>query len=355
MTGKGIHIMLIGPVTNVSKNLIGGASISFGYLVDYLERSAASYTVVNTKKYFSLGAQLINPVYIMFRVLTHLKRTDVVFLNSSRGGTKYLAPLLYGLTKLSRKKFVFRPFGGNIDEYTSKYNRIQKWIFKSTVLQADIFFLQTQKLLQHFSKYNANTVHLPTSRNQPDSKLLRDNRPFQKRFIYLGHLRKDKGIDHILEATKELGEEYTIDIYGPIQQNRYDNLLQNDSNYKGILSKDQVLNTLSSYDVLLLPTYYEGEGYPGAIIEAYSLGLPVISTSWKSIPEIVKDGQTGVLIPPKSTVDLIQAIRSFNQSNYSTFSNKAQQYFLESFYTERVNKKAINQIYSLFGKQQIIN
>ena len=346
-----IHILLIGPVTNIKSNLIGGATISFGYLVDYLTRNGNEFTVVNTKVFPSGLSQIFNPLIVLFLVMLNLFKTDVLFLNSSRGGTKYLAPFLYFLAKAFSKKFVFRPFGGNINEYTSKYNKVQNWIFESSIIKADIFFLQTKELIEYYSKYDAKTIQLPTSRDNPASHLLRGNRVFQKRFVYIGFINEAKGINHILEAASRLGDDYTIDMFGPIKQEKFLGQLEVNKHYKGVLKKEQVLETLKTYDVLVLPTYYEGEGYPGVIIEAYSLGLPVISTDWKAIPEIISHNKTGQIIKPKSTDALIAAIQSFDETNYEMFSQNARAYFLKKFETEKVCGQVVAKINSLFKNQ----
>ena len=271
--------------------------------------------------------------------------SDVIFLNSSRGGTKYLVPLLYLLAKLFKTKFVFRPFGGDIKDYTTGYNNFQKWIFRNTVLKSDVFFLQTKELMQFYANQNANTIQLPTSRKKPSVDLLRGAAPYARRFIYLGFVNQLKGIDHILEAAQQLGPDYTIHVYGPIKEDRYKQIFEEHPNvYQGVLAKKEVLPTLREYDVLVLPTYYGGEGYPGAILEAYSLGLPVITTKWKAIPEIVEDGETGLLIQPQSTEALVKAMQHFNTNNYPQFSEHAETYFNYSFNTDMVTERAIRTI-----------
>lgn len=348
MANKKIHILLIGPVTNVEANLVGGATISFGYLVDYLKRNGDDYNVINTQR-FPLGlSRVLNPFYVLLKVILYLFKTDVLFLNSSRGGTKFLAPVLFVLAKGFGKKFVFRPFGGDIKDYTAKYSSFQNWIFKSSVLKADIFFLQTKELIAYYAEYKANIIQLPTSREKPEDHLLRRNRPFQKRFIFIGFINEAKGIDQILAAADQLGDQFTIDIYGPIKQEKYHGSFEKSKHYKGVLNKDEVLKTLQSYDVLILPTYYEGEGYPGVIIEAYSVGVPVISTDWKAIPEIIEDGSTGKVIAPKSSSKLVAAMTSFDKHNYSEYSKNARAYFLENFDSETVSGGVISEIKSLF-------
>jgi glycosyltransferase involved in cell wall biosynthesis len=78
--------------------------------------------------------------------------------------------------------------------------------------------------------------------------------------------------------------------------------------YKGVLEPSAVIPTLRGYDVVLLPTYHCGEGYPGIVLEAYSVGVPVIATRWRALPEIVEDEICGILIEPRDSEGLARAI-----------------------------------------------
>jgi len=62
---------------------------------------------------------------------------------------------------------------------------------------------------------------------------------------------------------------------------------------------------MRDYDALLFPTYWQGEGIPGVVLEAFQAGLPVITTDWRSIPELVDDS-CGILVPPRD-VDALEA------------------------------------------------
>lgn len=315
-----------------------------------MKQTGVDFTLINTKKYVGLLQGVINPFLVLLQVLLKVWKADVLFLNSSRGGTKHLGPLLYFLARLLNKKFVFRPFGGDIKEYTAAYSNWRKGLFKRTILKADLFFLQTKALMDFYTGQARNTCQLPTSREQPPKHLISKNKAFSKRFIYLGFVNEAKGIDQLLAAAQQLGEETTVHIYGPLKSAKYESLFKDDQqHYQGVLKKEEVLEKLASYDILVLPTFYEGEGYPGAIIEAYSLGLPVITTHWKAIPEIVEDGKTGILVPPKSTPDLVEAMEYFTATNYPAHSKYAQNYFQANFSSTAVCGKAIEQINALFN------
>ena len=139
---------------------------------------------------------------------------------------------------------------------------------------------------------------------------------------------KSKGIVEIINAFASLDESYTIDLYGIVKDDVLTSInLPQNLKHLGVLNPNEVTTVLRNYDVLILPTFHEGEGYPGVIIEAYSQGLPVITTNWKQIPEIVINNKTGFLITPKSKTQLVNAIKRFSSENYSSYSNNALNYF----------------------------
>src|SRR5690606_1561204 len=96
-----------------------------------------------------------------------------------------------------------------------------------------------------------------------------------------------------------------VDFYGPISESderyfqenveKFDNVF-----YKGIVTPKDVYRVLSQYDLLLLPTRYAGEGFPGTILDAYISGVPVIVTDWLFLPEFVEHGTTGYVYNPSN-------------------------------------------------------
>lgn len=74
----------------------------------------------------------------------------------------------------------------------------------------------------------------------------------------------------------------------------------------GGLPRAEVVRRLAGADLLCLPSTYEG--MPLALLEAMSLGLPVVATSVSGNPEAVEDGVTGLLVPPESASALAEAL-----------------------------------------------
>ncbi len=72
-------------------------------------------------------------------------------------------------------------------------------------------------------------------------------------------------------------------------------------------NQSDVAPWLAAMDIFVLPSY-ANEGVPQSIMQAMAMGLPVISTPVGSIPEIVSDGATGLLVAPRDTDALRAAL-----------------------------------------------
>ena len=76
--------------------------------------------------------------------------------------------------------------------------------------------------------------------------------------------------------------------------------------------RKDVGNILSQVDIFVHPTY--GEGFGLVLLEAMYYGLPIVSTKTMSIPEIVVNGETGILVPPGDKWALAEEILKLIES-----------------------------------------
>jgi glycosyltransferase involved in cell wall biosynthesis len=73
--------------------------------------------------------------------------------------------------------------------------------------------------------------------------------------------------------------------------------------------QDDISPFLAACDMLVFPTLPElGEGFGLAALEAMAAGRPVIASAVASLPEVVADGETGLLVPPGSVSELQHAV-----------------------------------------------
>ena len=61
---------------------------------------------------------------------------------------------------------------------------------------------------------------------------------------------------------------------------------QKNSHYLGFISGAQKQEALRQADLFCFPTYYQNENQPVNLIEAMAFGLPILTTRWRSIPEL---------------------------------------------------------------------
>ena len=253
----------------------------------------------------------------LFAVLFQLGRTDIVSFHASDRGMFLFGPLIVTLCKLTGKPTVLRVFGGSFGDFYFDQSTPKKWIIRKLLLSSDVMLLQTRRSihqlkdhatghLEWFSTY-VRAVSVPNERPGISED---DGIKTCRKFIYLGHLWRTKGIEIMLEAAADLPPDTSIDLYGPLDEYTEDDIRNRGKGrvrYRGFLAHEHVDATLRTYDCLVLPTFHPGEGYPGVIAEAFSQGLPVITTQWLAIPEIV-DEECGILIPPNDSAALIAAI-----------------------------------------------
>lgn len=69
--------------------------------------------------------------------------------------------------------------------------------------------------------------------------------------------------------------------------------------YKGEADSSMSVEIIKEYDLLLFPTYYEGEGLAGTIIDALFAGVPIVASDWKYNKDIIKNGINGFTFKTK--------------------------------------------------------
>ncbi len=210
--------------------------------------------------------------------------------------------------------------GGNLHLYTARgevsLTELQKLC--GVYVEGNIMKIELEKQglknVRVIPNFKPITYHPQLVPKQP-------NEPY--RFVFLSRVHPDKGIKEIIEATKQLNEmglrdKFTVDLYGKIEPG-YEEVFNaiidpmGNVSYKGFLNlmDNSGYEKLSTYDVMLFPTYWGGEGFPGVIIDANMSGLPIIASDWSMNSEVVVDEQTGYIIPTHDINALADKMKLF--------------------------------------------
>lgn len=139
--------------------------------------------------------------------------------------------------------------------------------------------------------------------------------------LFVGRLVPRKGAAVLIESLALLraaGRDVVLDIAGDgPERDRLAALaaergLGGAVRFLGPLDEADVARALGEADILVVPSL--SEGLPAVIMEAMASGLPVVASAIDAIPELVRDGQTGRLVPPGDPVRLAAAIADFLDS-----------------------------------------
>ncbi len=111
--------------------------------------------------------------------------------------------------------------------------------------------------------------------------------------------------------------------------------------------RDDVPDLLSIMDMVVLSSKIR-EGMPISIIEAMACSKPVVATNIGGVPEVVKDGETGLLVPAKSSFALASAItRLLKDKEYAVALGEAGKKRVEQF-SSKIMAEKIEEIYDYY-------
>ncbi|WP_369135647.1 glycosyltransferase family 4 protein [Modestobacter sp. I12A-02662] len=132
------------------------------------------------------------------------------------------------------------------------------------------------------------------------------------RIGYVGRLAPQKRADLLVQAFGRMREPAHLVIVGDgPERARVERLVQRSPaaeriTSRGFVEHSVVPGVLASLDVLVLPSAYEEMG--SVLVEAMVAGLPVVASDVGGIPEVVRDGETGLLVPPGDVAALAGAL-----------------------------------------------
>jgi glycosyltransferase involved in cell wall biosynthesis len=141
------------------------------------------------------------------------------------------------------------------------------------------------------------------------------NLPKDKNIVlFVGALRKIKGVDHLIEAARYFVDENTTlfmvgrdDGLRKSLEKRAEELnIAGSIKFTGPVNHEDIPLWISASDILVLPSLSEGR--PNVILEALACEVPVVATDVGGIPELMVEGETGYLVPAKSPSELAEKI-----------------------------------------------
>jgi len=202
-------------------------------------------------------------------------------------------------------------------------------------------------------------IYLP---NTVNTKLFR---PIGKKehnlLLFVGRITFGKGLHILLESLHHLKEPVHLVIIGPAgwSHKYYQDMIKliemenqkarHQITYLGALDQAEVAKWYQRASIFILPSF--GEGFPVVTLEALSCETPVIATPVGGIPEVIRNHENGILVPPNDSISLAKAIQFLleNEQIRTRFGREGRKRVIKNYSLEAVVKK-LRRIY-----EQLIN
>jgi len=355
-------LLLVGP----KPPPIGGSGLTVQAIIDELADNYPSIQLklINTspvrdhrKKQEGFNFEKVyRTITVLPKYIREVRRSDSIIVIANNLFTFTVVPIMISFAHLFRKPFFLKPVGGDLDlDLESLWKPFQNYLL-AILRSADGILLQTQLLQASLMSMGCpKALYLPGLRTMPIVKKQKKNESDGTSLIFLAHITRPKGPLVLLEALQLLEKSgdsnVSCDFYGPIHYEVREDFLRQleltpSAHYCGEAEPGSGASLIAAYDALVLPTYFVCEGHTGVLIEAMHAGVPVISTRHRAIPELITDGENGLLVPTHDSQTLADAIRRMAQDR-PLRERMGRKNFLrgKEFLTEKVVAKLLKMVF----------
>ena len=275
-----------------------------------------------------------------------------------------IKPVIYG-SFASQKLFI--PFINNITGLGTVFIKpnwitfFVKMLYKKALKSSSYIFFQNKDDYKLFIKNKLISQDIPAS-VIPGTGIDLDKFKFSKypqsstlNFLFIGRILKDKGFFEFVEVAKRiknLGFKVNFEILGYLNVKNKTAISNSEINHfekKGYInylgSTTNVIPFISDSSCVVLPSYREG--LPKSLLEAASIGRPIIATDVTGCKDIVIDNENGFLCKPRSIDDLYQKILKFISLSYDKrrkLGENGRKIMKKNFDEKKVIKKIIDHI-----------
>lgn len=172
------------------------------------------------------------------------------------------------------------------------------------------------------------------------------------KFLFVGRLMKEKGLDELISASKRLKEKYgdkvVVDLVGSFEETYkqiIDPLVESDVvNYHGV--QLDVRPFYEDCSAVVLPSYHEGMS--NVLLEGAACGRPLITSNINGCKEAVIDGESGLLCNVKDADDLYNKMEMFlnlSQNERAQMGKASRKHIEENFDKKKVVAETIDNLF----------
>lgn len=271
---------------------------------------------------------------LLAQALVRLPRVDLLYITIAQSPAGFLRDaMLVWAARLLGKRVVARVDGGAFHRLYQGQGASFRKFLSATVRQVQRFLVLSDTIYRDFAAVPCLAERMQVVPNgvivPPDAAPKSLPKEGHVRVLFLSNLIVEKGYQDLLEAARwlkvhrpDLDLRYEFagafildgDYFSSIEAARRDfwrrvqDGLEGVVTYHGVVAGQRKEDLLRQCHLFVLPTYYRYEGQPLSVLEAMAHALPIITTPWAALPEMVSDRESGYLVPPRDPEALAEAI-----------------------------------------------
>lgn len=289
-----------------------------------------------------------------------------------------VAPVEY-LKSNSRKPVIIQPFGSEEFVGRSKENPFKKIYLDLFMRRQKIFSLrnadaiasegeiQTREIINLFDVPRKKIFLLPDGVDLSEVKKYGQNIKIKRSdfnlqdadivLINANRLAPNKGVCYLIEALKILNARLNaklILIGAGVEETN----IKKQINDLGLVGKvahfknipnEKMFQLYSLADISVTPTLYEG--LPLVVLEAMAAGMPIVASDVSEVPQVVKNGENGFLVPPRDPSAIAAAILKICEENLFVKMGERSKEIAKKYDWGNITKQAIERCEKLINEK----
>ena len=205
----------------------------------------------------------------------------------------------------------YRLFAGSLEEFASARSRpvrALKALRTASLRRAGTIVVPSAYLAEIAVSWGLDRarIHVLTNPAPPPRDVEPERLP-PGTFVFVGRLTRQKALPVALEAVASVPNARLVLVGDGPERAELERTAGERVEFRGAVPRDEALRTVAGAEAALLSSAWEN--LPHSAVEALSVGVPVVSTAVGGVPEVVRDGENGLLVPPNRPDALAAALR----------------------------------------------
>lgn len=293
------------------------------------------FQIIHSFRFYPNLLNVIVNIFNKRKIITHITGLGIAFSNNSYyfKTIKYVSLIFYQIILFRSNKIIVQNDNDKTDLVFLGFCKNKIQVIYGSGVNTEVYNQKLFNKQQLRLKHNINSNY--------------------KVFICVTRLIWEKGIKELVESFQDFNlknPNSSLLIVGWIDEDNprhvSKDFIDNFNNKNNIFflgKKDNIKELLALSDVFVYPSYYR-EGIPRSILEALSMGLPIITTNMPGCLLTVDEGKNGVIVQPRSSSELYKSFLCIENFDFDKMSISSRQKAINNF-SEKIIFEKIERIY----------